>query len=219
MLGLPDDLGRAPGAPLRLLALGAHADDIEIGGGGTMLRLLAERPHTVVRWVVLAGGGTPREAEARAAAAAFLGGARETVVEVARFRDGYFPFSGSDIKDHFEQNLKSFDPHLVLTHRRDDRHQDHRLVSDLVWNTFRRAAAIAEYEIPKWDGDLGRPNAYVRLDEATARRKVDALMAHFPSQRAKPWYDAETFRGLMRLRGVECAAPFAEAFACHKLVW
>jgi LmbE family N-acetylglucosaminyl deacetylase len=218
MLGLPDALGRSPEGPLRLLALGAHADDLEIGAGGTVLRLLAERPHTVVRWVVLAGGGTPREAEARAAAACFLGGAREASVEIASFRDGYFPFSGGDIKDHFEQRLKSFDPHLVLAHRRDDRHQDHRLVSDLAWNTF-RGAALAEYEIPKWDGDLGRCNAYVRLDPETAQKKVDALMAHFPSQRAKAWYDAETFRGLMRLRGVECAAPYAEAFVCRKLVW
>jgi LmbE family N-acetylglucosaminyl deacetylase len=219
MLGLPEELGRTPAAPLRLLALGAHADDLEIGAGGTVLRLLAERPHTVVRWVVLAGGGTAREAEARCAAATFLAGAQEAIVEIASFRDGYFPFSGAAIKDHFEQKLKAFDPHLVLTHRRDDRHQDHRLVSDLTWNTFRGRARVAEYEIPKWDGDLGRANAYVRLDEGTAQRKVAGLEAHFPSQRAKAWYDPETFRGLMRLRGVECAAPFAEAFVCRKLVW
>ena len=140
-------------------------------------------------------------------------------VEIARFRDGYFPFDGAAVKDHFERSLKGFEPHLVLTHRRDDRHQDHRLVSDLTWNTFRGGASIAEYEIPKWDGDLGRANAYVRLDAATAQRKADLLMAHFPSQRAKAWYDAETFRGLMRLRGVEGAAPYAEAFVCRKLVW
>jgi LmbE family N-acetylglucosaminyl deacetylase len=219
MLGLPEALGRAPEQPLRLLALGAHADDIEIGAGGTVLRLLAERPHTVVRWVVFSGGGTPREAEARAAAGAFLDGAREAAVEVASLRDGYFPFSGAHVKDYFEQRLKPFDPHLVLTHRRDDRHQDHRLVSDLAWNTFRGGAALAEYEIPKWDGDLGRANAYVRLDAETAGRKADLLLAHFPSQRAKAWYDAETFRGLMRLRGVECAAAYAEAFVCRKLVW
>jgi LmbE family N-acetylglucosaminyl deacetylase len=219
MLGLPDALGRTPDAPLRLLGLGAHADDLEIGAGGTVLRLLAERPHTVVRWAVFAGAGTPREAEAREAAAAFLAGAAEAEVEVAGFRDGYFPFSGERLKDHFEQSLKSFDPHLVLTHRRDDRHQDHRLVSDLTWNTFRGRAAVAEYEIPKWDGDIGRANAYVCLPPATAARKAELLMAHFPSQRAKAWYDAETFRGLLRLRGVECAAPYAEAFACRKLVW
>lgn len=219
MLGLPDALGRSPESPLRLLGLGAHADDLEIGVGGTVLRLLAERPHTVVRWAVLSGGGTPREDEARAAAAAFLSGAREAAVDIAPFRDGYLPYSGGDVKDHFEHNLKSFDPHLVLTHRRDDRHQDHRLVSDLAWNTFRGAAAIAEYEIPKWDGDLGACGAYVRLDAATTQRKTDLLLAHFPSQHAKAWYDAETFRGLMRLRGVECAAPYAEAFVCRKLVW
>jgi LmbE family N-acetylglucosaminyl deacetylase len=219
MLGLPDALGRSPEQPLRILALGAHADDVEIGAGGTVLRLLAERPHTAVRWVVLSGAGTPREAEARAAAACFLAKALESAVETASFRDGYFPFSASEVKDYFEQRLKSADPHLVLTHRRDDRHQDHRLVSDLAWNTFRGAAAIAEYEIPKWDGDLGTPNAYVRLDAETVQKKVDLLLAHFPSQRAKTWYDVETFRGLMRLRGVECAAPYAEAFVCRKLVW
>jgi LmbE family N-acetylglucosaminyl deacetylase len=219
MLGLPDALGRSPDQPLRLLGLGAHADDLEIGAGGTVLRLLAERRHVVVRWVVLAGGGTPREAEARAAAAAFLEGVAEVEVEIARFRDGYFPFDGAAVKDHFERSLKGFEPHLVLTHRRDDRHQDHRLVSDLTWNTFRGGASIAEYEIPKWDGDLGRANAYVRLDDSTARRKADLLAAHFPSQHAKAWYDAETFRALMRLRGVECASRFAEAFVCRKLVW
>jgi LmbE family N-acetylglucosaminyl deacetylase len=219
MLGLPDDLGCSPDNPLRLLGLGAHADDLEIGAGGTVLRLLAERPHTVVRWGVLAGGGTPREDEAREAAADFLAGAAEAEVEITGFRDGYFPFCAADIKDYFEQHLKELEPHLVLTHRRDDRHQDHRLVSDLTWNTFRGGAHIAEYEIPKWDGDFGRANAYVRLDGETAQRKADLLMAHFPSQRAKGWYDADTFRGLMRLRGVACAAPFAEAFVCRKLIW
>ena len=219
MLGLDDRLGRTPAAPLRLLALGAHPDDAEIGAGGTVLRLLAERPHTAVRWVVLTGAGTPREAEARASAAAFLRGAARSEIDVLGFRDGFLPFQGEDVKTHFEAALKGSAPHLVLTHARDDRHQDHRLVSDLAWNTFRGGPVVAEYEIPKWDGDLGRPNAYVTLDEATLARKADLLLTHFPSQATKPWFTADTFRALARLRGVEAAAPFAEAFTCRKLVW
>jgi LmbE family N-acetylglucosaminyl deacetylase len=219
MLGLPDALGSTPERPLRLLALGAHADDIEIGAGGTILRLLGERPYVHVHWVVLSGAGSPREQEARAAAADFLAGATRTRVEVAGFRDGYLPFDGEAVKDYFEQNLKSVGPDLVLTHAREDRHQDHRLVSDLAWNTFRGAAPIAEYEIPKWDGDLGQPNAYVRLGDETAWRKTELLMSHFASQHGKAWYAAETFLGLLRLRGVEAAATYAEAFTCRKLVW
>ena len=219
MLGLPDELGKSPDAPLRVLALGAHADDIEIGCGGTVLRLITERPHMEIHWAVLSGEGTPREDEARASASAFLADAPQLHVSFAAFRDGYFPFVGSDVKDYIEGNFKSIDPHLVLTHAREDRHQDHRLVSDLAWNTFRGQSVIAEFEIPKWDGDLGRPNAYVQLDPATAGRKVALLMEHFPSQRSKSWYDAETFRGLLRLRGVESACKYAEAFTCRKLVW
>lgn len=219
MLGLPDSLGTSASRPLRLLALGAHADDIEIGAGGTVLRLLAERPHTHVSWIVFSGANTPREDEAHTAASAFLCGARQSRVEVAGFRDGYFPFEGARIKDHFEHYVKSAGPHLVLTHARDDRHQDHRVISDLAWNTFRGTVPIAEYEIPKWDGDLGRPNAYVCLDDDGAARKVDLLMQHFPSQRTKAWYDAETFRGLLRIRGIEAAATWAEAFVCRKQIW
>ncbi len=219
MLGLSDELGRSPDAPLRVLALGAHADDIEIGCGGTVLRLISERPHMDVHWAVLSGGGTPREDEALASANGFLADAPQLHVSVASFRDGHFPFKGSVIKDYIEDNFKSVDPHLVLTHAREDRHQDHRLVSDLAWNTFRGKAVIAEFEIPKWDGDLGRPNAYVQLDPATAGRKVALLMEHFASQHDKPWYDAETFRGLLRLRGVAAACKYAEAFTCRKLVW
>lgn len=219
MLGLSDELGRSPDTPLRVLALGAHADDIEIGCGGTVLRLISERPHMDVHWAVLSGGGTPREGEALASANGFLADAPQLHISVASFRDGHFPFTGSVIKDYIEDNFKSVDPHLVLTHAREDRHQDHRLVSDLAWNTFRGKAVIAEFEIPKWDGDLGRPNAYVQLDPATAVRKVALLMEHFASQHDKPWYDAETFRGLLRLRGVEAACKYAEAFTCRKLVW
>lgn len=219
MLGLPDHLGLAPDSPLRVLALGAHADDIEIGCGGTLLRLGSERPHVEIHHAVLSSGGTPREDEARASAAAFFVDAADTHISVASFRDGHFPFMGSDIKDYIEQNFKSLNPHLVFTHARDDRHQDHRLVSDLAWNTFRGNAIIAEYEIPKWDGDLMRPNTYVQLEQSTADRKVALLMEHFPGQQEKRWYDAETFLGLLRLRGVEAACRYAEAFTCRKLVW
>ncbi|HYE96020.1 MAG TPA: PIG-L deacetylase family protein [Rubricoccaceae bacterium] len=219
MLGLPDMLGRSAEAPLRLLCLGAHADDIEIGCGGTVLRLLAERPHVRVRWVVLSGSGTPRADEAEASAEAFLERAAAAQITVSGFQDGYFPFEGAVIKDAFETELRDFDPHLVFTHAREDRHQDHRLVSDLTWNTFRGGAAIAEYEVPKWDGDLGQPNGYVALDAETAERKAVLLLEHFPTQRTKPWFTEETFRGLMRLRGVEAAARYAEAFTCRKLVW
>lgn len=218
MLALPDALGRTPDVPLRVLALGAHSDDVEIGAGGTLLRLLAERPHVEVRWVVLSGRGTAREAEARAGAAAFLAGAARADVDVEEFRDGFFPFEGAAVKAYFAERLQTFAPHLALAHARHDAHQDHRLVAALAWQTF-RGATIAEYEIPKWDGDLVRPNAYVRLDAATAQRKVALLLEHFPTQRAKPWFTADTFRGLMRLRGVEAAALFAEAFTCRKLAW
>lgn len=219
MLGLPDRLGMTAEAPLRVLALGAHADDIEIGCGGTILRLIAERPHLDIHWVVLSGRDTYREEEARASAASLLAEARNPSVSIASFRDGHFPYIGSAIKEHIEDNFKSIDPHIVFTHARDDRHQDHRLVSDVTWNTFRGKSVIAEYEIPKWDGDPGRPNAYVQLDPAIVGRKVALLLEHFASQHEKPWYDEETFRGLLRLRGVESACRYAEAFTCRKIVW
>ncbi len=219
MLGISQTLGMTTDTPLRVLALGAHADDIEIGCGGTILRLIAERAHLEMHWSILSGGGTEREAEARASAKAFLAGTTNANVSVAAFRDGHFPFTGSMIKQHFEDSFTSIDPHLVLTHSRDDRHQDHRLVSDLTWNTFRGAAAIAEYEIPKWDGDPGHPNAYVQLAASTVEKKVALLLEHFASQQEKPWYDEETFRGLLRLRGIESSCRYAEAFTCRKLVW
>lgn len=219
MLGLPNNLGMEAKAPLRVLALGAHADDIEIGCGGTILRLITERPHLEIMWVVLSGGATSREQEALSSADEFLSDATDANVAIAPFRDGHMPFQGSEVKEYFEQNFKSFDPHLVFAHAREDRHQDHRLVSDLAWNTFRGDTVIVEYEIPKWDGDLGRPNAYVEVSETIANKKIALLMSHFPSQREKLWYDAETFRGLLRLRGVEAACQYAEAFTCRKLVW
>lgn len=219
MFALPDALGRDAATPLHLVCLGAHSDDVEIGAGGTVLRLLAERPHVHVRWAVLSGGGTDREAEARASAAAFLGGAAGATVDVHALRDGRFPQDAEALRAIVRTVRDAGPADLVLTHRLADAHQDHRAVAEATWQAFRGAPHIAAYEIPKWDGDLGRPNAYVALDAATAERKADLLAAHFPSQAGKPWFDAETFRSLMRVRGVEAHARYAEAFDCPKLVW
>ena len=205
------------GGPLRLLCVGAHSDDIEIGCGGTILTLAAARPIDVT-WVVLSADDL-REREARAAAAGFLAKAKSSSVDVKRFRNGFFPHEGAEIKDYFE-SLKArpaFD--LILTHTGDDRHQDHRVVNELTWNTF-RDHTILEYEIPKYDGDLGRPNVYVPLSEATLRDKVRIATAAFATQRDKHWFTEDLFRGLARLRGMECCAPerHAEAFHGRKIV-
>ena len=199
-----------------LLCLGAHADDIEIGAGGTLLRLLSENPTLMVTWVVFSASGL-RADEAQASAAAYLAGAAERRVVVKEFRDGYFPWDGAAIKDVFEQLKALPAPDLSLTHEGGDRHQDHQVISELTWNTF-RDHLILEYEIPKWDGGLGAPNVFVPLDEAVRLRKVELLMTHFATQRAKRWFTPDTFHGLMRLRGVECHAPsgHAEAFHCRK---
>ena len=204
--------------PLHLLCLGAHSDDIEIGCGGTLLKLLGADAQISVTWVVLSASG-PRAEEARASADLFLRGAAEREVIIQTFRDGHFPFQGSQIKDFFETLKRVPTPDLIFTHTRDDRHQDHRVVSDLTWNTFRNHL-IFEYEIAKYDGDLGQPNTFVRLPESVAKRKLELLMECFPSQRQRGWFDADTFSSLMRLRGVEANAPsrFAEGFHARKLV-
>lgn len=211
------DLAITPGTAPRILCLGAHSDDIEIGCGGTMLKLLRAYPTATVHWVVFSALGQ-RADEARASAAMFLRGARQTQIAVEHFRDGYFPHDGAAIKDYFER-LKAFQPDLVLTHYRDDRHQDHRVVSDLTWNTF-RDHLVLEYEIPKYDGDLGQPNVFVHLDDELCRRKVAILHECFASQRDKPWFTEETFRAILRLRGIESRAPgaYAEAFYGRKVV-
>lgn len=215
---LPLTLGLPRRGPLVLLCLGAHADDLEIGCSGTVLRLIAERRRVDVHWVVFSGDAR-RAREAHDSARRLLRGAASLDVEVAGFRDGFFPFDGAAIKEWFEQVKRRVDPDLILTHRGDDAHQDHRMVSELTWNTF-RDALILEYEVPKYDGDLGRPNVFVPLGPAIRRRKVRHLMSAFPSQRRKRWFTASTFDGLMRLRGVECAAPegYAEAFYARKLL-
>ncbi len=205
------------GERLALLCLGAHSDDIEIGAGATILELIGRGIALDVHWVVLSATGE-RAAEARASATAFLAGAATSRIELAEFRDGHFPHAGSALKDWLEALKARSAPDMILTHWRDDAHQDHREVSRLTWNTF-RDHLILEYEIPKWDGDLGRPNTYVPVGEAAMARKIELLMAHFGTQRSKDWFDPRTFNGLARLRGMECRAPdgFAEAFHARKI--
>ncbi|HKQ71641.1 MAG TPA: PIG-L deacetylase family protein [Polyangiaceae bacterium] len=214
---LPVRFGRGERAPLRILALGAHSDDIEIGCGGTLLRLLADHPGSSVSWVVFSA--TPeRDIEARASAAAFLTDAGEAVVTVKAFRESFFPYVAVDIKEFFEQ-LKPTQPDVVLCHHRHDLHQDHRTIAELVWNTFRNHLTL-EYEIPKYEGDLGTPNLFVPLSRQTADRKVELLLKHFASQAGRSWFRPETFHGLMSIRGVECNAPEgkAEAFHVRKMI-
>ena len=205
--------------PLKLLCLGAHADDIEIGCGGTVLRLGAEVPDLVVRWIVFSGMGE-REVEARSSATAFLKNASQAQIEVLGFRDGYFPFQGTQIKDWFEALKRDFDPSLVLTHCQGDAHQDHRLLAELTHNTF-RDHLVLEYEIPKYDGDLGNPGLFVTLTQAQVRQKVEIISRHYASQRGRSWFSDETFVAMARLRGINCNAAegMAEAFYARKIVF
>lgn len=211
-------LGGDPAGAIRIVCLGAHSDDIEIGAGGTLLRLLHERPDSSVTWVVFSADDE-REAEARASAAAFLADAGATDVVVHRFPENHFPDAWGSIKATVAALGTGPSPDLVITHRRDDLHQDHRTIGELSWNTF-RDSLLLEYEIPKYEGDLGQPNLFVPLSAAVARRKVDLLMEHFSSQHRRGWFRAETFHGLMAVRAVECNAPegAAEAYHARKLV-
>jgi LmbE family N-acetylglucosaminyl deacetylase len=204
-------------APLRLLCLGAHADDIEIGCGGLILALLDRHDRVEVDWIVFSANAG-RSREARRSADLFLKRARRKRIVVKRFRDGFFPYQGAKIKTEFEALKRQCRPDLVLTHYRDDRHQDHRVLSDLTWNTF-RDHLVLEYEIPKFDGDLGVPNCFYPLKRDTCARKIKYLTTAFGSQRDKHWFSAETFMGLMRLRGMECRAAdgYAEAFYGRKV--
>ncbi len=190
----------------RILFLGAHADDIEIGCGGTVLRLAAEQRDLEVRWVVFSS--TPeRAAEARASAAEFLDGVKATVV-VRDHRDGYLPWAGAAIKEEFEAVKREFVPDLIFTHYRHDLHQDHRLVSELTWNTWRNHF-ILEYEIPKFDGDFGSPNFFSALPAAALERKIALVLRHFATQAGRQWFSADLFRAVARIRGMECVAPEA----------
>jgi LmbE family N-acetylglucosaminyl deacetylase len=212
------DLGRWGRTPLRVLCLGAHPDDIEIGCGGLILNLLAAGRRVEIDWIVFSATAA-REREAHRSAALFLRGAAGRRITIHRFRDGFFPYSGGDIKKTFEDLKSRIVPDIILTHYRDDRHQDHRLLSDLTWNTFRNHF-ILEYEIPKFDGDLGTPNCFVPLQRSACMRKVKYLNAAFGTQRDKHWFSADTFMSLMRLRGMECRAAdgYAEAFYARKVV-
>lgn len=201
--------------PLRILAVGAHADDIEIGAGATILRLLAERPGSTVLWVVASATGD-RAAEARASATAFSADASGHEVVLGDLPDGRLPAELPTLKDLLE-SVKSREADLILAPHVQDLHQDHRIVAETVWQTFRNHL-VAEYEIPKYDGDLGRPNLFVDVDEATLERKIALLQAHYPSQHGRSWWRAETFRAIARLRGIEAATDFAEAFYCRKIV-
>jgi len=206
------------GEPLAVLCLGAHSDDIEIGAGGTLLSWIGEGVRCEIIWCVVGAMGE-RGVEARAAASDFLRGAASVTVETLQFRDGFFPEQGALIKDWFESLKRRVRPDVILTHRRHDAHQDHREIARHTWATF-RDHLILEYEIPKWDGDMGQPNAYIPLSAEVLQRKVALLMKHFPSQHGRQWYDEETFRSLARLRGMECCAPdrYAEAFVASKVL-
>jgi LmbE family N-acetylglucosaminyl deacetylase len=207
-----------PGDRLSVLCLGAHSDDIEIGTGATLLSMMDRGIHLELHWCVLSGGGGEREREAKASAADFLSKAAGAHIEVMPFKDGFFPEQGDAIKSWFEMLKARINPDLILTHYRDDAHQDHRQVCRLTWNTF-RDHCVLEYEIPKWDGDLGQPNLYIPVSAEVLQRKIELLNLHFGSQRSKQWFDSEVFLGLARLRGMECRAPehYAEAFFARKL--
>jgi LmbE family N-acetylglucosaminyl deacetylase len=215
---LPLAFGESGASPARMLAIGAHPDDIEIGCAGTILKLIEQGAVSDVWWVVLSGDGERAE-EARRSAEALLAEVPRSEVVVRDFTDGFFPYEGQRVKDFFEQLKVEVSPDVVLTHQRADLHQDHRLCCELAWNTF-RDHLILEYEVPKYDGDMSAPNAFVPLSEDLSRRKIDHLMSHFGSQRSKRWFREELFSSLLRLRGMECNSPssYAEAFFCRKAV-
>jgi LmbE family N-acetylglucosaminyl deacetylase len=202
----------------QVLCLGAHSDDIEIGCGGTILKLIETYPEISIYWVVF-GATDKRQEEALASAHAFLKNVEHKTIVVKGFRDRFFPYIGADIKTFFDQLSKDVQPDLVLTHYRHDLHQDHRLISELTWNAFRNHL-IWEYEIPKYDGDIGNPNFFVHLSPAIYQRKISHLMQHFATQANKQWFTEDTFAAIARLRGIESNAPqqYAEAFYCRKAV-
>lgn len=209
-------LVKKPGDSLSILCLGAHCDDIEIGCGGTVMKLLDEHPNVSVFWQVFAS--TPsRKQEAIEGASRFCAGAKSLCVEILDFRDGFLPYDGVAVKESFEKLKKAFVPDLILTHYRHDLHQDHRTISELTWNTFRNHL-IWEYEIPKWDGDIGTPNTFVAIDKETADNKVSAIQAVYNSQKDKNWFTDDLFRSMLRIRGMESNAPsgLAEAFYSRK---
>ncbi len=212
------NFARDPGSAPRILCMGAHCDDIEIGCGGTILKLIQAYPDVSIHWVVFSST-LEREAEARASAEAFLRPVKYKQIVIKSFQDTLFPYIGAEIKSFFAE-LKAIKPNLIFTHYRHDLHQDHRLICELTWNAF-RDHLILEYEIPKYDGDLSTPNFFVHLNEDICHQKIAYLLDNFPTQHSKPWFTEETFRAILRLRGIESNAPgkYAEAFYGRKIVW
>ena len=204
---------------LKILCLGAHSDDIEIGCGGTILRLVDEYSNLNICWIVFSAQDQ-RAVEAQESAASFLNNVHRKRVIIKGFTDGYFPYIGAEVKDYFERLKVEFEPDLIFTHYRYDLHQDHRLISELTWNTYRNHL-ILEYEIPKYDGDLGSPNLFIKLDKATCEKKIKLILHHFNSQRKRHWFTDETFLSILRLRGVEAgsAGELAESFYNRKMVY
>lgn len=223
MLALPIHVKTSPTIQLgqrrlNILCIGAHADDIEIGCGGTILKLLQTHPGSHVVWVVLTARGGRRN-EAVKSASEFLRGAASTKLVTKSFRESYLPYQGKEVKEYFETLPHVIDPDLIFTHYRHDLHQDHRVVCELTWNTYRRHQ-ILEYEIPKYDGDLGQPNLYVPLPDDISQTKVKLLIEGFATQRSKRWFTEDTFYSLLRIRGIESpmATKYAEAFYARKVV-
>jgi LmbE family N-acetylglucosaminyl deacetylase len=204
--------------PPTILCLGAHSDDIEIGCGGTILRLIDDYPETRIHWVVFSALGV-RKNEAERGAELFAGSEHIEALHLHEFADGFMPYHGERVKRIFEELKNLVSPDLIFTHRRDDAHQDHRLLSELTWNTFRNHLLL-EYEIPKYDGDMGAPSVFAPFSETICERKIEHLLKTFQSQRSKHWFDRSVFLGLMRLRGMECnsASGYAEAFYARKLL-
>lgn len=203
---------------LNILCIGAHSDDIEIGCGGSILRLLSEYENTEVHWLVLGSTGR-RDKEAVASANAFLTGAKRKNIIVKNFKNSYFPFVGEEIKNYFENIKNKVSPDIIFTHYRHDLHQDHRVTSELTRNTFRNHM-ILEYEIIKYDGDIGSPNLFIHLDEEICQKKVNMIMKYFKTQRNKDWFTTDVFFSMLRIRGLESKAPdkYAEGFYCNKLI-
>ncbi|HDH53753.1 MAG TPA: PIG-L family deacetylase [Nitrospirae bacterium] len=212
-------LNPSPKQALKILCLGAHSDDIEIGCGGTLLKLIDSYPVDSVRWIVFCSDEIRRK-EAEKSASLFLEEIKQKKIEIKEFRDGFLPYIGDKVKEVFEKIKSEFDPDIIFTHYRYDLHQDHRLICELTWNTF-RDHFILEYEIPKYDGDLGRPNFFAPLDKELVNRKIDILLDSFKSQSGKHWFDRDTFQAIMRIRGMESATAvdFAEAFYGRKAIF
>jgi len=216
MIHLNLDTGKK--TALQVLCLGCHSDDIEIGCGGAILRLAQEYLDCTFHWVVFSAPGV-REAEAKRATELFVRPEQLKGPLLKSFPDGFMPFVGEEVKSVFEELKREISPDLIFTHNRRDAHQDHRLIAELTWNTF-RDHMVLEYEIPKYDGDMGQPSVFVPLEMEVCQKKVRYIMEAFQSQHQRRWFQPETFLSLMRLRGMECnaASGYAEAFYCRKLV-